>query len=75
MSRAISHLPALLLHGSPGAPIGSPRSAARPPSSWRATSAANERDRLLRSAEKYRVILNTRRSGVNVESRFELQQA
>ncbi|GAC1460536.1 MAG: OsmC family protein [Candidatus Limnocylindrales bacterium] len=32
-------------------------------------------DRLLRSAEKYCVILNTLRSGVNVESRFDLQQA
>ncbi|HEY8657016.1 MAG TPA: OsmC family protein [Candidatus Limnocylindria bacterium] len=32
-------------------------------------------DRLLRSAEKYCVILNTLRSGVNVESRFDLRQA
>lgn len=32
-------------------------------------------DRLLRSAEKYCVILNTLRSGVDVQSRFELQQA
>jgi len=32
-------------------------------------------DRLLRSAEKYCVILNTLREGVSVESTFELQQA
>lgn len=32
-------------------------------------------DRLLRSAEKYCVILNTLRSGVDVQSHFELQRA
>ncbi|GAC1644747.1 MAG: OsmC family protein [Candidatus Dormibacteraceae bacterium] len=32
-------------------------------------------DRLLRSAEKYCVILNTLQSGVKVESRFDLRQA
>jgi len=32
-------------------------------------------DRLLRSAEKYCVILNTLRSGVTVDSRFDLRQA
>ncbi len=43
------------------------------------TVAGDERgeraDRLLRSAEKYCVILNTLRDGVSVESSFELHQA
>jgi len=45
----------------------------------RVTVAGDERGeragRLLRSAERYCVILNTLRDGVNVESTFELEQA
>lgn len=61
--------------GFPNAPIGMRNIRCRTTVTVADDERGERADRLLRSAEKYCVILNTLRDGVSVESSFELRQA
>jgi uncharacterized OsmC-like protein len=58
-----------------GAPIGLTAIRCTTRATVRDDARGDRAERLLRSAEKYCVVLNTLRAGVPVESRFELASA